>query len=80
MHQILVTLGEGWELESRDCYQAFRGFLIEGESPGRPGKTGWKVERVEGIEPSPIAWEAIVVPFNYTRFSCLDGALKRRVQ
>lgn len=28
-----------------------------------------RVERVEGIEPSPIAWEAIVVPFNYTRIT-----------
>lgn len=27
-----------------------------------------KVERVEGIEPSSIAWEAIVLPINYTRF------------
>lgn len=80
MHQILVTLGDAEELESGDCYEAFRGFLIEGGSPGRPGNTGWKVERVEGIEPSPIAWEAIVVPFNYTRLSRLDGAPKWRVQ
>lgn len=26
------------------------------------------MERVEGIEPSSIAWEAIVLPINYTRF------------
>lgn len=27
-----------------------------------------EMERVEGIEPSSIAWEAIVLPINYTRF------------
>lgn len=31
MHQILVTLGDAGELESGDCYEAFRGFLIEGD-------------------------------------------------
>ena len=25
------------------------------------------MERVEGIEPSPVAWEATVLPLNYTR-------------
>ncbi len=30
---------------------------------------GWRcdVERVEGIEPSTKAWEAFVLPLNYTR-------------
>jgi hypothetical protein len=32
---------------------------------GRPWKV--EVERVEGIEPSTKAWEAFVLPLNYTR-------------
>ena len=28
------------------------------------------VERVKGIEPSSKAWEAAVLPLNYTRISC----------
>ena len=44
------------------------GLSAEGKSPGRPGNTGWEVERVEGIEPSTKAWEAFVLPLNYTRF------------
>ena len=33
------------------------------------GKLQWKgdMERVEGIEPSTKAWEAFVLPLNYTR-------------
>lgn len=31
---------------------------------GRPGKAS---ERVTGIEPAPSAWEAEVLPLNYTR-------------
>jgi hypothetical protein len=27
------------------------------------------LERVKGIEPSPQAWEARVLPLNYTRFA-----------
>ena len=32
---------------------------------------GWRcdVERVEGIEPSTKAWEAFVLPLNYTRMT-----------
>src|SRR5205807_5082001 len=30
-----------------------------------------RVERVKGIEPSYAAWEAAVLPLNYTRISCL---------
>lgn len=56
------------------------GLSAEGESPGRPGNTGWKVERVEGIEPSTKAWEAFVLPLNYTRITRLLGAPKRAVQ
>ena len=46
---------------------------LEGTT-GRRARIYWawrreKMERVEGIEPSPIAWEAIVVPFNYTRIT-----------
>jgi len=29
-----------------------------------------KVERVKGIEPSYAAWEAAVLPLNYTRNVC----------
>jgi hypothetical protein len=28
-----------------------------------------RMERVKGIEPSPKAWEAFVLPLNYTRIS-----------
>ena len=31
-----------------------------------------KMERVEGIEPSTKAWEAFVLPLNYTRFGAAD--------
>jgi hypothetical protein len=27
-----------------------------------------KIQRVEGIEPSALAWKAKVLPLNYTRF------------
>jgi hypothetical protein len=33
---------------------------------GNPGKGGG-MERVKGIEPSSKAWEAFVLPLNYTR-------------
>lgn len=56
------------------------GFSAEEESSGGPGNTGWKVERVEGIEPSTKAWEAFVLPLNYTRITRLFGAPKRAVQ
>ena len=59
--------GEGWVAVIEALQSGFEVLPEWGGSPGRPGNTGWKVERVEGIEPSPIAWEAIVVPFNYTR-------------
>ena len=38
------------------------------------------MERVEGIEPSTKAWEAFVLPLNYTRITRVHGALKRVVQ
>ncbi len=47
--------------------EGFSGLEGSGELPERPGNTGWKVERVEGIEPSTKAWEAFVLPLNYTR-------------
>ena len=28
------------------------------------------LERVKGIEPSPQAWEARILPLNHTRFRC----------
>lgn len=33
----------------------------------RSQRVGREVERVEGIEPSTKAWEAFVLPLNYTR-------------
>jgi hypothetical protein len=39
--------------------------LLEGRRKAR--KLG-EMERVEGIEPSTKAWEAFVLPLNYTRF------------
>lgn len=51
-----------------------------GEFPGGPENTGFKVERVEGIEPSTKAWEAFVLPLNYTRNFGLSGAPNEVVQ
>ncbi len=34
-----------------------------------------KVERVKGIEPSYAAWEAAVLPLNYTRFEAVEPSL-----
>jgi hypothetical protein len=34
------------------------------------------LERVEGIEPSSEAWEATVLPLNYTRFGVTQCVLK----
>lgn len=34
------------------------------------------MERVEGIEPSSEAWEATVLPLNYTRFGVTQCVLK----
>ena len=36
-----------------------------------------KMERVKGIEPSCAAWEAAVLPLNYTRQCQLSGNSKR---
>ena len=41
-------------------------------------KTGFTVERVKGIEPSYAAWEAAVLPLNYTRDCAEDFTLLRR--
>lgn len=42
---------------------------------------GWRcdVERVEGIEPSTKAWEAFVLPLNYTRITHISLLTKRGV-
>lgn len=45
-----------------------------------PGFTGFEVERVEGIEPSTKAWEAFILPLNYTRITRFYHAPKRGVQ
>lgn len=39
-----------------------------------------EVERVEGIEPSTKAWEAFVLPLNYTRITILLYSPKWAVQ
>lgn len=48
------------------CEVGLTGSKAESKSAGRPGNTEG-VERVEGIEPSTKAWEAFVLPLNYTR-------------
>ena len=47
--------------------------------PGMPGIIDCKVERVEGIEPSTKAWEAFVLPLNYTRITSISLLTKRGV-
>ena len=42
------------------------------------GARGRKMERVKGIEPSPKAWEAFVLPLNYTRDLCEARRLYNR--
>ena len=37
------------------------------------------MERVEGIEPSTKAWEAFVLPLNYTRITSISLLTKRGV-
>ena len=39
-----------------------------------------KLERVKGIEPSPQAWEARVLPLNYTRFATCSEASEGRIR
>ena len=36
------------------------------------------MERVKGIEPSYAAWEAAVLPLNYTRFGKTEESLCRQ--
>src|SRR5207245_8857177 len=43
------------------------GLTIRQPSASRPVNTGPPVERVTGIEPALSAWEADVLPLNYTR-------------
>jgi hypothetical protein len=38
------------------------------------------MERVKGIEPSPQAWEARVLPLNYTRFATWGEASEGRIR
>ncbi len=38
-----------------------------------PAQAAWQqrdAKRVKGIEPSPKAWEAFILPLNYTRGGC----------
>ena len=37
------------------------------------------MERVKGIEPSYAAWEAAVLPLNYTRFVKTEGKFMRAI-
>ncbi len=56
-----------------------------GEGCGEGGEVrarrewGIWVERVEGIEPSTKAWEAFVLPLNYTRITHISLLTKRGV-
>src|SRR3954469_13532299 len=34
----------------------------------------WEMERVMGIEPTLVAWEATVLPLNYTRAGCRENS------
>ena len=60
LNPISVHLHQLWELQP----EARRAFIYK----VREGKSGGiKSERVKGIEPSYAAWEAAVLPLNYTR-------------
>ena len=50
-----------------------------GGEPVFAGVGGDVVERVEGIEPSTKAWEAFVLPLNYTRVLHVPKLTKRHV-
>ena len=80
VHQILVTLGRCSGSWDRSTAMRLEGLPGWGEIPWKAGNTGWKVERVEGIEPSTKAWEAFVLPLNYTRITILLYSPKRAVQ
>jgi hypothetical protein len=57
-----------WRIRGRSDSAGGSGTL---GSEGVAGEEAAKVERVEGIEPSTKAWEAFVLPLNYTRISRL---------
>ena len=40
---------------------------------------GKSMERVKGIEPSYAAWEAAVLPLNYTRFGKTEEKFRRTI-
>ena len=48
------------------------------DSGGSPWKV--EVERVKGIEPSYEAWEAAVLPLNYTRSGADSSAARRAIR
>ena len=52
-------------VKNENCFTFFTGNLVI-------------VERVMGIEPTFSAWEADVLPLNYTRMSCLYSKLSAR--
>ena len=60
LNPISVHLHQLWELQP-EARRAFIYAVCEGKSRGE------KRERVKGIEPSYAAWEAAVLPLNYTR-------------
>ncbi len=74
----LLPVGEAWAYAIRESVigTCFCGYLFStkktagGRPPGvwRPIRY-LKVERVMGIEPTSKAWEAFVLPLNYTRKS-----------
>src|SRR5262249_9770978 len=73
----LTMRGETMTLRARPCGQANCTLIARTELSGTVGRTaqpmlrgvtcGSPVERVTGIEPALSAWEADVLPLNYTR-------------
>ena len=49
---------------------------LPGTAPGQSDRGDEMVERVKGIEPSYAAWEAAVLPLNYTRGRRADCRLR----
>ena len=66
--KVLAVLGPGRNALQNAAHEGLR-FSLRGG--GRIAHQCSKVERVKGIEPSLSAWEAEVLPLNYTRFSLI---------
>ena len=74
-----VFLGflRSWAWVLRD---GFEGLESGGEFSWKARKHRGEVERVEGIEPSTKAWEAFVLPLNYTRITLFLYAPSARAE